>query len=567
LPPSRTHLGLESRLLNVDSRRVPFYRFDLVVVGSGVAGCAAALAAAEAGAEVALLAKGDLAETNTIYAQGGIAAVLSREDSFACHVEDTLRVGCGLGEPAVVERVVRGGPEAIQRLIEWGAAFDREPDGSLSLAREGGHSRARIVHARGDATGRAIELALVQAIQRHPRVTTFRDTFVIDLLCAGDGPVGGALTSSRHGKKSVFTARGVVLAAGGAGQLYRETTNPDIATGDGVAIAFRAGAAVRDLEFVQFHPTMLYLAGAARFLISEVVRGAGGVLRDRHGRRFMPDHHPDAELAPRDVVSRAVFRCMVETRDTSVYLDLSGLSSDPHALFPGISRICRFFGIDIAKDPVPVRPGAHYLIGGVEVDELGRTGVPGLWAAGECASSGLHGANRMGSNSLLEGLVLGTAAGADAAERSVGRAQVDFAVRPPSGREPAPEGMQVNVQDVIYSLKSLMWRQLGIERERESMQDALDRIALWTRAVSALAPAAQGTWELMNMLSVARLVGISALAREESRGVHHRTDFPDPSPAARTHTRLQPIFDKHRIVEVELRRTPIRVAAESAAAV
>jgi L-aspartate oxidase len=562
LVQTRFELDLEGRLLSVDSRRVPLYRFDLVLVGSGAAGCAAALAAADAGAEVALLAKGELTETNTIQAQGGVAAVLGHEDSFAAHVEDTLRVGCGLCERDTVERVVRGGPRAIAQLIERGAAFDRSAEGDgLALAREGGHSHARIVHAQGDATGRAIQLALIQAVQRHPRITAFRETFVVDLLCAKDGRVVGVLASSRRGKKSVFSARATVLATGGAGQLYRETTNPEIATGDGIAIALRAGAVVRDLEFVQFHPTMLYLAGAARFLISEVVRGAGAVLRDRHGRRFMAEHHPDAELAPRDVVSRAVFRCMVRTQDTSVYLDLSGLATDPHRLFPGISRICRFFGIDIARDPVPVRPGAHYMVGGIEVDEAGRTSVPGLWAVGECASSGLHGANRMGSNSLLEGLVLGAHAGVDAA-RGAGRVAIhDFVVRPPQDRETPPSGMQVNVQDVTYSLRSLMWRQLGIERERESMDDALAKIALWTRAVSVLAPPEQGTWELMNMLTVARLVGLSARAREESRGVHHRTDFPAEDGDWRAHTRLAPVFDRGRLAEVVLERVPVRAEA------
>jgi len=411
----RFELGLEGRLLSVDSRRVPLYRFDILVVGGGAAGAAAALSAAEAGAEVALLAKSGADETNTVHAQGGVAAVFDPTDSFEEHVEDTLRVGCGLSEPECVEQVVAGGPEAIEFLTALGARFDRNGQGRLALSREGGHGRPRIVHANGDATGHEIQQALSAGLRAHRRVTSFEGVFVVDLLCRPDGRVGGALVELARGERVVFSGGEVILATGGAGQLYRETTNPSIATGDGVAIGFRAGAVVRDLEFFQFHPTMLYLAGAARVLISEVVRGAGGVLRDRDGVRFMPAYHEAAELAPRDVVSRAVLQRMVATGDTSVYLDLSEVDGDPHRLFPGISRICGYFGIDISRDPVPVRPGAHYMIGGLEADAEGRTSVPGLRAVGECASSGLHGANRMGSNSLLECLVVGRRAGRAAA--------------------------------------------------------------------------------------------------------------------------------------------------------
>src|SRR5262249_28027884 len=261
------------------------------------------------------------------------------------------------------------------------------------------------------------------------------------------GRVVGALARTARGDLAVFSAGAVVLATGGAGQLYRETTNPAIATGDGVAIGFRAGAAVRDLEFFQFHPTLLYIAGAARVLISEIVRGAGGVLRDRHGLRFM-GRVPGAELAPRDVVCRATFDRMVATQDTSVYLDLSRVEGDPHALFPGISRVCRYFGIDIGRDPVPVRPGAHYMIGGLETDLDGRASVPGLWAVGECASTGLHGANRLGSNSLLEGLVVGERAGRSAAEEAHGKGIQDWRVRAPREVRAVPDGMRMNIQDV-----------------------------------------------------------------------------------------------------------------------
>ena len=535
---------------------MPLYRFGVVVVGAGVAGATAALAAADEGIEVALLSKAELEETNTLYAQGGVAAVLAPDDSFAAHVADTLAVGCGLSERAAVDALVRGAPAAIATLEKRGARWDRGLDGRFDLSREGGHSRPRVVHARGDATGREIQQTLGAAVRAHPRITIFLGTFVIDLLCAHDGRVVGALVRTARGDLAVFSAGSLVLATGGAGQLYRETTNPSIATGDGVAIGFRAGAVVRDLEFFQFHPTLLYIAGAARVLISEIVRGAGGVLRDRHGERFM-QHVPGAELAPRDVVSRAIFERMVATQDTCVYLDLSSVKGDPHALFPGISRVCRYFGIDIARDPVPVRPGAHYLIGGLETDLDGRTTVPGLWAVGECASSGVHGANRMGSNSLLEGLVLGERAGRSAAEEAQGKGIQDWRVRAPRAATAAPDGMRVNIQDVTYSLKSLMWRQMGIERTQAQIEDALAKIRLWSRAVSELGAGEPATWELLNLLTVAHISALGALARTESRGVHYRADHPATQPAWRAHTRAEPVFEEGHITEVLLSRAPM----------
>jgi L-aspartate oxidase len=549
-------LDYPGRLLTVDSRTVPLYRFGVLVVGSGIAGATAALAAAAAGIEVALLTKASLEETNTAYAQGGIAVVLARADSFDDHVADTLAVGCGLCERVAVETIVRGGPAAIAAVEKRGAHWDRDRDGTLALSREGGHSHPRVVHARGDSTGREVQQALSTALSAHPRVTTFASSFVIDLLCAEGGRVVGALARTARGDLAVFSAGSVVLATGGAGQLYRETTNPAIATGDGIAIGFRAGAVVRDPEFFQFHPTLLYIAGAARVLVSEVVRGAGGVLRDRHGVRFM-EHVPGAELAPRDVVSRAIFRRMVATQDTSVYLDLSGVKGDPHALFPGLSRVCRYFGFDIARDPVPVRPGAHYMIGGLEIDLEGRTTVKGLWAVGECASSGMHGANRMGSNSLLEGLVLGERAGQSAAEEAQGKGIQDWRVRDPRAAAVAPDGMRVNVQDVTYSLKSLMWRQMGIERTGEQIEDALAKIRLWSRAVRELGTSEPATWELLDLLTVAHLAALGARVRTESRGVHSRTDHPALDPAWQAHTRCTPVFEEGHIAEVIIERAPL----------
>jgi L-aspartate oxidase len=559
-------LGVDRCLLGVDPLLVPAYRFDVLVVGSGVAGASAALAAAEQGADVALLAKGELAETNTFHAQGGLATVLGPADSFAAHERDTLAVGCGLCDEVVVAEVVRGGPAAVDRLVGWGASFDSDSGGRPDLSREGGHTHPRVLHTGGDATGREIQRTLLAAVDGSRRLRAFTHTFAVDLQVAEDGSACGLLALDARGDPVGFSARQVVLAAGGAGQIYRETTNPELATGDGVALGFRAGAVARDLEFYQFHPTCLYIAGAARVLISEVVRGAGGVLRDRHGQRFMPEAHPDAELAPRDVVSRAVFERMVATADTNVYLDLSAIRGDPHKLFPGISRICRFFGIDIARDPVPVRPGAHYMIGGLRVDRAGRTSVPGLWAAGECASSGLHGANRLGSNSLLEGLVLGTAAGEGAARAASGAGPParprPFACR----RHGDSAGLSVNLEDVTYSLKSLMWRQMGIRRNGEALDDALAKIALWTRAVRELAPPTHKAVELQNMLLVARLATEGARAREESRGVHWRSDFPETRETWRAHTDLAALASGDELCALEFRRAPAGGAPAAPAA-
>ncbi|MEZ6018251.1 MAG: L-aspartate oxidase [Planctomycetota bacterium] len=536
-------IDLDRYLVPFQLRHVPQYRFDVVVLGSGAGGSLAALAAAERGATVAVVAKDNLSVTNTAWAQGGVAAVLSTEDSFESHVHDTLEAGRGLSEVDVVRQVIQGGPAAIERLRVLGARFDRRPSGDLELSREGGHSFARIVHAQGDATGREIQGALVGALERHPDIDLFSHVHAIDLLSDEGGAVVGVLCRTSTGELVSYIAPQIILATGGGGQIWRETTNPPVATADGLAMAVRAGASVRDLEFVQFHPTLLYIAGAARVLISEIVRGAGAVLRDKHGVRFMPTQHAMAELAPRDVVSRAVFHQMVETDDTSVYLDLSGLAEDPHALFPGISRICNFFGIDIARDPVPVRPGAHYMIGGLVVDGQGRTNVPGLWAVGECASTGLHGANRMGSNSLLEAVVLGDVTGqaaADAALRSK-RPETKHVVT--RERTIPPPGVEVNLSDLTYSLKSLMWRQMGVVRTASGMQDALGRFEFWARAIRALPMDDARAVELVNMLTIARLSTVGALTRVESRGAHHRSDYPEVHDDWCAHLQQTPVVD------------------------
>ncbi|MFT4592863.1 MAG: L-aspartate oxidase [Phycisphaerales bacterium] len=544
----------DRHLVEVDLRAIPAYRFDVVIVGGGVAGDAAALSAVSEGKSVAIVTKSDLNNSNTNWAQGGMAAVMTEGDSFASHIRDTIEVGVGLCDEELVRKVIEGGPDAVNRLMYLGAEFDTTDSGILDCSREGGHKHARVVHAHGDATGREIQRVLTNAVTGHDLVTTFPNTFALDIVTA-DGVAYGVVARDASGKLVLFSSNQIILATGGGGQLYRETTNPTIATADGVAMAFRAGAIVRDPEFFQFHPTCLYIAGAARVLISEIVRGHGGVLRNKMGDRFMDEAHPDAELAPRDVVSRAVFRQMIETNDTNVYLDLSSVDGDPHKLFPGISKMCGFFGIDIAKDPVPVRPGAHYMIGGVQVDHDGRTSIPGVWAVGECASSGLHGANRMGSNSLLEGMVLGEAAGRNAALLS------KSAKRPRPSRilrrelDDAPHGIELGISDLIYSMKSLMWRQVGLERNEEQLSEALAHLSFWFDAVRKLAPAEPRAWELVNMLTVANLATLGARDRKESRGVHYRTDFVNEDTPK--HTIITPIETEHHCIASEIRHIGI----------
>ncbi|MHC4177215.1 MAG: L-aspartate oxidase, partial [Planctomycetota bacterium] len=379
-------------------KHVPHIFTDVLILGSGLAGLRAALAA-DPGLSVLILTKGDLQESNSTFAQGGIAAVLAPEDRFEDHVADTLRAGGLLCDPKVVEHVVRDVPKRIEELIDWGAGFD-QVDRRLALGREGGHGRDRIVHALGDATGKEIMRVVTERVAKSAHIQAWENTFTLDLLTF-EGTCRGALVwNRRHGKTMVW-AKQTILCTGGAGQLYRETTNPEGATGDGMAIAYRAGAELRDLEFMQFHPTVLYIAGSSRNLISEATRGEGAHLVDRYGHRFMPEYDPQAELAPRDIVSNAIVCQMERTRHPNVYLDMTHFDAEKvRARFPGIVATCAEFELDVTRDRIPVRPGAHYMMGGVTVDVEGRTTLPSLWAAGEVTASGLHGANRLASNSL-----------------------------------------------------------------------------------------------------------------------------------------------------------------------
>jgi L-aspartate oxidase len=496
------------------------HRFcDLLIIGGGIAGLRAALAAPP-NLQVLVVTKDKVRESNSTYAQGGIAAVRSPEDRFEDHIEDTLTAGAGLCDREVVQEVVREAPRQIDDLIRFGAHFDEH------AGIEGGHSYHRIVHALGDATGFEVMRAIIASARKAANVTICDRTFTLDLL-VHEGECVGAHVSRPKNENLLIWAKQTILASGGAGQVYRETTNPPVATGDGMAAAYRAGAEMRDMEFMQFHPTVLYVAGSSRYLISEAVRGAGAYLRDRDGVRFMPAEDPRAELATRDVVAQAIVRCMERTRHPNVYLDLSHLDpAQVHGHFPGIDRVCREFGLDITRDPIPVRPGAHYMIGGVKVDAHGRTTLPRLWAAGEVTSSGLHGANRLASNSLLEGLVYGALCGRLACEAAL--AMPDrFAVGPlEASFEPETGGPRLDVADLTSSLRSLMMRNMGIVRDRAGMREAERQVAFWCRYALRREFTGRPGWELQNLLTVARLMVWAGLQRAESRGVHYRSDFP-----------------------------------------
>ncbi len=505
-------------------KQVPHFFTDVLIIGGGLAGYRAALAI-DSDLSALLVTKSTRWESNTSYAQGGIAGVLSPEDRFEDHVADTIEAGGSLCDSRIVEMVVREGPRLIRELIDWGANFDRSGD-QLALGREGGHRRQRIVHAQGDATGRELIRVMLDRVEVAPNIAIWENTFTIDLLTV-DGVCRGAIVwNPQHGKTLIW-ARQTILCTGSAGQVYRETTNPEIATGDGLAMAYRAGAELRDMEFVQFHPTVLYIAGSARHLITEAIRGEGGRLIDRDGYRFMFDYDPRGELAPRDIVSRAIVAQMAKTQHPCVYLDLSHLQPEAvRARFPGIAAICARFNLDLARDRIPVRPGAHYMMGGVIIDDEGRTSIPGLWAAGEVTSSGLHGANRLASNSLLEALCFGERAG-----RAAGAAakQTPEELRPALISNPRIESVedQLDLVDISNSLKSLMWRYVGVRRLGEGLREAARQIDHWCQYVLSRQFAKPVGWELQNMLIVSRLIIEAALIREETRGSHVRIDFPE----------------------------------------
>jgi L-aspartate oxidase len=506
-------------LLRFGPKQTPHLFTDLLVIGGGIAGLRAALAAPPE-VRVLVVTKDKIKESNSTYAQGGIAAVRSHEDRFENHIEDTLIAGAGLCHRAVVDLVVREAPAQIEDLIQYGAKFDAD------LGMEGGHSAARIVHAMGDSTGFEVMRAIIAKARSAPNITIWDRTFTLDLL-TNNGACVGAYVHRPSKENLLIWAKQTMLASGGAGMIFRETTNPPVATGDGMAAAYRAGAELRDMEFMQFHPTVLYVAGSSRYLISEAVRGAGAYLRDKDGQRFMPDVDPREELATRDIVAQAIVRTMERTQHPCVYLDLSHLDADAvQKHFPGIGRVCKEFGLDITRDPIPVRPGAHYMVGGVKVEEHGRTTLANLWAAGEVTSSGLHGANRLASNSLLEGLVFGALCGRSASEQALAMPDTFVAPKIEASFEPETGGPRLDIDDLTRSLRSLMMRNMGVVRSREGLREAEKQVAFWCRYALRREFGGRAGWELQNMLTVARLMIWSALERTESRGVHYRSDYP-----------------------------------------
>jgi L-aspartate oxidase len=505
---------------------------DYVIVGSGIAGLRAAIALAPAG-RVLILTKADPAESNTGYAQGGIAAALGPGDSPEQHAQDTFKAGDGLCDEHAVRVLVEEGPRYVRELISWGANFDRDEHGELAFGLEAAHSVRRILHA-GDATGRSIGRAMWAQVRPLGTVSTINHAFVTDLSIK-DGRVAGVWFFDQSGARRLASASAVLLATGGAGQVFSETTNPAVATGDGIALAFNAGARVADLEFVQFHPTALKKAGAPRFLISEALRGEGARLINAHGETFMAKYHPGGDLAPRDVVARGIVR-ESEATGGPVFLTLAHL--DPERVrnrFPTIAAMCRQVGIDIATDRIPVGPAAHYLMGGVQTDEWGRTSLPGLFAAGETACTGVHGANRLASNSLLEGLVFGARAAAAMQQPAKGAPlsedrgwKMAPAQKPLAANPKSPTSDLDSLRDT-EAIRTLMWRGAGLFRTCGGLANAvagLDRSYAETRDAMNRGAADAEAWKRFNLLTVARLIARAALRREESRGGHFREDFP-----------------------------------------
>ncbi len=508
---------------------------DVLIIGSGVAGLRAGIEVAGHKRDVIVLAKKTFDLSNTTWAQGGVAAVTADDDSIESHARDTMTAGAGLCDPAAVRTLAEEGPERVAELTQWGIRFDRDAAGAIALGREGGHHHHRILHSHGDKTGEELTRCLAQHLRSFDHVRIFENCFALDLITPGERsganreaepPVLGAITYHPRYGLQIFWAGATILASGGAGQVYRETTNPPVATGDGIAMAYRAGAAVADMAFMQFHPTTLYVAGASRSLITEAIRGEGAHLVDREGRRFMPQYHELAELAPRDVVSRAIMRELARTQESCVYLDVRHIGGVRFAeRFEGFARLLKSFDLDPATDLIPVHPSAHYTIGGVWTDLDGATTLPGLYAAGEVTCTGVHGANRLASNSLLEGLVIGRRAGfaaAERAERASGRSvQIVSDIRP-------SERAELDLADVRSSLRSAMWRNVGIERSGGKLSDALEMLDFWGRYCLDKIFDDPAGWETQNLLTVGALITRAALWRDESRGVHNRLDQPEP---------------------------------------
>lgn len=505
--------------------------FDVIIVGSGLSGLYGALLASRHG-DVLLLTKARIEDSNTYHAQGGIAAALASTDSPALHFDDTITAGAGLCDPRAVRVLVEEGPRRVRDLIVRGVRFDRQ-NGQIAFTREGAHSQARVLHAGGDATGASIEATIAAQVRSSARVTIRENHLVCDLLCDGHRVRGVRTIDCDTGQVAEFGASAVVLATGGAGQLFSQTTNPDVATGDGIALAFEAGAEIADLEFFQFHPTALAVPGAPRFLISEAVRGEGGILRNVKGERFMPSVDPRAELAPRDVVARAIVFEAQRTGHPCCYLDVTHLdASHFRSRFPTISRVCQRYGVDPSRDPIPVAPAAHYLMGGIRTNLWGETSLEGLYACGECACTGVHGANRLASNSLLETIVFSARVIQRLFDSTPGSEHADDASDADSAQllsdvriaVGAPRPGPAPVQSVA-TLRDLSWSTAGLTRDADGLRKLEAIAGAWQAQGQSRGDRA--ALELWSLTRLARLLAIAALRREESRGAHYRSDFPE----------------------------------------
>jgi L-aspartate oxidase len=508
---------------------------DFVVVGAGVAGLRAAIELAPAG-RVLVVVKAEHTESNTQYAQGGVAVSLSDEDEVELHLQDTLNAGDGIVDPEAARVLVEEGPVRIEELIQWGTEFDRAGT-KLAFTREGAHSRNRVLHAHGDSTGREMARALWEKSRMLPSVSVCEFAYTTDLIVE-DGRVTGITLLSSNGELHHVHASAVVLATGGLGQVYANTTNPAVATGDGVAMAFRAGAEISDMEFVQFHPTALYLKGAPRFLLSEALRGEGAILRNGELMRFMPKYHSMGELAPRDVVARAIAHELEvsHVKEPMVYLDMTHLTSKHlDKRFPRIYSTCMQYNIDITSELVPIRPAAHYAMGGVRTDLDGATSINGLYAAGEVACTGVHGANRLASNSLLEGLVFGARAGA--AIRANIKISKHARARAVAHTDTTN---QPGIEEHIKKMQDLMWRDVGLSRSGGGLKRAIRTLEDIRPEIEHAGP--RRCWEAKNIHTTGMLIARSALARLESRGAHYRTDYPAHDDAR---------FKKHSVVTGE----------------
>ncbi len=499
--------------------------YDYILVGSGIAGLYTALLAKEQGS-VLIITKSGIEECNTRHAQGGIAAPIGTNDSPELHIKDTLAAGKGLCDEEAVRILATEAPDRIADLVKFGVPFDTL-EGKIALTMEAAHSVPRILHAGGDATGEHIEVTLSKRV-RASHIRVMENYLAIEILLE-KGRVKGVKTQNcRTGAFEEFECRWLILATGGAGQLYKFNTNSEIATGDGIALAFKAGAEIADMEFFQFHPTALHMSGVPTFLISEAVRGEGGILRNINGSRFMADYTPDKELAPRDVVARSIVYEMEKTGAESVFIDVTHLPRNlVTTRFPHIYQFCIDYGLDITREMVPVAPAAHYMMGGVEVNYWGETNIPGLFAAGETACTGVHGANRLASNSMLEVLVF--------SKRILDRTRDGNNLVAPDTRKTSDEHHVLSDRKSrkkmpeinMSNLKNLMWDKVGIIRNKESLTEAANVLAIWQKGLPLTE---RVSYELSNMILTGHLITEAALIREESRGAHFRTDFPDTSP-------------------------------------